>query len=195
MHVISGPWWSWLLRGIAAIVFGVLAMLWPGITFLAFVAMFAAYALIDGVLHLTAAFRAPQGQPRWLLALQGILGIAVAALTFVWPGITALALLFLIGAWAIVGGAMRIALAIQLRKVIVGEWLLGLSGVMSIIFGVLVYVVPVAGVVGVAFMVGFYAIVLGIVMMSLAIRLRRFERTVGAAKGPQRVSPPQERAA
>ena len=195
MHVISGPWWSWLLRGIAAIVFGVLAMLWPGITFLAFVAMFAAYALIDGVLHLTAAFRAPLGQPRWLLALQGILGIAVAALTFVWPGITALALLFLIGAWAIVGGAMRIALAIQLRKVIVGEWLLGLSGVMSIIFGVLVYVVPVAGVVGVAFMVGFYAIVLGIVMMSLAMRLRRFERTVGAAKGPQRVSPPQERAA
>ncbi len=195
MHVISGPWWSWLLRGIAAIVFGVLAMLWPGITFLAFVAMFAAYALIDGVLHLTAAFRLPQGQPRWLLALQGILGIAVAALTFVWPGITALALLFLIGAWAIVGGAMRIALAIQLRKVIVGEWLLGLSGVMSIIFGVLVYVVPVAGVVGVAFMVGFYAIVLGIVMMSLAMRLRRFERTVGAAKGPQRVSPPQERAA
>src|SRR3954453_522043 len=106
MRVISGPWWSWLLRGIAAIVFGVLAMVWPGITFLAFVAMFAAYALIDGVLHLTAAFRAHQGQPRWLLALQGILGIAVAALTFVWPGIPALGLLFLIGAWAIVGGAM-----------------------------------------------------------------------------------------
>ena len=125
MHVISGPWWSWLLRGIAAIAFGVLAMVWPGITFLAFVAMFAAYALVDGALHLAAAFRAPQGQPRWLLALQGILGIAVAALTFVWPGITALALLFLIGAWAILGGAMRIALAIQLRKVIVGEWLLG----------------------------------------------------------------------
>jgi uncharacterized membrane protein HdeD (DUF308 family) len=195
MPVISGPWWSWLLRGIAALAFGVLAILWPGITFLVFVAMFAAYALVDGIIHLAASFRAAGGQPRWLLAFQGILGVAVAILTFMWPGITALALLFLIGAWAIVGGAMRIALAIQLRKVIAGEWLLALSGVMSIIFGVLVYLVPVAGVVGVAFMVGFYAIVLGIVMMSLAMRLRRFERTVGAAKGPQRVSPPQERAA
>jgi len=194
MHVISGPWWSWLLRGIAAIVFGVLAMLWPGITFLAFVAMFAAYALIDGALHLAAAFRAPQGQPRWLLALQGILGVAVAALTFVWPGITALALLFLIGAWAIVGGAMRIALAIHLRKVIVGEWLLGLSGVMSIIFGVLVYLVPVAGVVGVAFIVGFYAITLGVVMVGLATRLRRFERSLESSRGPQKISP-QQRAA
>src|SRR5436305_5231802 len=194
MHVISGPWWSWLVRGIAAIVFGVLAMLWPGITFLAFVAMFAAYALIDGVLHLTAAFRAPQGQPRWLLALQGILGIAVAALTIMWPGITALALLFLIGAWAIVGGAMRIALAIQLRKAIAGEWLLGLSGVMSILFGVLVYLVPVAGVVGVAFIVGFYAITLGVVMLGLATRLRRFERFLESSRGAQKISP-QQRAA
>jgi uncharacterized membrane protein HdeD (DUF308 family) len=156
--------------------------------------MFAAYALIDGVLHLTAAFRAHQGQPRWLLALQGILGIAVAALTFVWPGITALGLLFLIGAWAIVGGAMRIALAIQLRKVIVGEWLLGLSGVMSIIFGVLVYLVPVAGVVGVAFIVGFYAITLGVVMVGLATRLRRFERSLESSRGAQKVSS-QQRAA
>src|SRR5947199_10831982 len=98
MHVISGPWWSWLVRGIAAIVFGVLAVLWPGIPFLAFVAVFAAYALIDGVLHLTADFRAPQGQPRWLLALQGILGIAVAALTMTWHGSNALPLLFLTGA-------------------------------------------------------------------------------------------------
>jgi len=193
MHV-SGSWWSWLLRGIAAVVFGVLAILWPGITFLAFVAMFAAYALIDGVLHLTSAFRAQRGQPRWLLALQGILGIGVAVLTFVWPGITALALLFLIGAWAIVGGAMRIALAIQLRKVIAGEWLLGLSGVMSIIFGVLVYLVPVAGVVGVAFIVGFYAITLGVVMMSLAFRLRKFERSLESSRASQKISP-QQRAA
>jgi uncharacterized membrane protein HdeD (DUF308 family) len=193
MHV-SGSWWSWLLRGIAAVVFGVLAILWPGITFLAFVAMFAAYALIDGVLHLTSAFRAQRGQPRWLLALQGILGIAVAVLTFMWPGITALALLFLIGAWAIVGGVMRIALAIQLRKVIAGEWLLGLSGVMSIIFGVLVYLVPVAGVVGVAFIVGFYAITLGVVMMSLAFRLRKFERSLESSRGTQKISP-QQRAA
>jgi uncharacterized membrane protein HdeD (DUF308 family) len=193
MH-ISGSWWSWLLRGIAAVVFGVLAILWPGITFLAFVAMFAAYALIDGVLHLTSAFRAPQGQPRWLLALQGILGIGVAVLTFMWPGITALALLFLIGAWAIIGGAMRIALAIQLRKVIAGEWLLGLSGVMSIIFGVLVYLVPVAGVVGVAFIVGFYAITLGVVMMSLAFRLRKFERSLESSRASQKISP-QQRAA
>jgi uncharacterized membrane protein HdeD (DUF308 family) len=194
MSVISGPWWSWLLRGVAAIAFGVLAIAWPGITFLVFVAMFAAYALIDGVLHLTSAFRAQRGRPRWLLALQGLLGIGVAVLTFLWPGITALALLFLIGAWAIVGGAMRIALAIQLRKVIAGEWLLGLSGVMSIIFGVLVYLVPVAGVVGVAFLVGFYAIVFGVVMVSLAARLKRFERSLESSRNPQGISP-QQRAA
>ena len=194
MHVISGPWWSWLLRGIAAIVFGVLAILWPGMTFLIFVAMFAAYAFVDGAIHLVASFRAPTGQPRWLLALQGILGVAVAVMTFVWPGITALALLFLIAAWAIVGGALRVALAIHLRKVIAGEWLLALSGVMSIIFGVLVFLVPVAGVIGTAFMVGFYAILLGSVMLTLGIRLRRFERSLEAAKGPRRITP-QQRAA
>jgi uncharacterized membrane protein HdeD (DUF308 family) len=194
MQSVSGPWWSWLLRGIAAVIFGVLAILWPGLTFLVFVAMFAAYALIDGIIHLAASFRANPGSPRWLLGLHGILGIAVAVLTFVWPGITALALLFLIAAYAIVGGAMRIALAIQLRKVIAGEWLLILSGIMSIIFGVLVYLVPAAGVVGVAFMVGFYAILLGTVMMALSARLRRFQRSVEASRGPQKISP-QQRAA
>jgi uncharacterized membrane protein HdeD (DUF308 family) len=113
-------------------------------------------------------------------------------MTFVWPGITALALLFLIAAWAVVGGALRIALAVQLRKVIAGEWLLGLSGVMSIIFGVLVFLVPVAGVIGTAFVVGFYAILLGTVMLTLGIRLRRFERSSEAA--PRRTTP-QQRAA
>jgi uncharacterized membrane protein HdeD (DUF308 family) len=194
MPVISGPWWSWVLRGIAAIAFGVLAILWPGITFLIFVAMFAAYALVDGIIHLVASFRAPTGQPRWLLAVQGILGVAVAVLTFVWPGITALALLALIGAWAIVGGALRVAMAIQLRKVISGEWLLALSGVLSIIFGVLVFIVPVAGVIGTAFMVGFYAILLGSVMLTLGIRLRRFAISSEAAKGPRGITP-QQRAA
>ena len=192
MRVICGPSWSWVLRGIAAIAFGVLAIVWPSITFLIFVAMFAAYALVDGIIHLVASFRAPTGQPRWLLALQGILGVAVAVMTFVWPGITALALLFLIAAWAVVGGALRIALAVQLRKVIAGEWLLALSGVMSIIFGVLVFLVPAAGVIGTAFMVGFYAILLGTVMLTLGIRLRRFERSSEAA--PRRINP-QQRAA
>jgi len=192
MRVICGPSWSWVLRGIAAIAFGVLAIVWPSITFLILVAMFAAYALVDGIIHLVAYFRAPTGQPRWLLALQGILGVAVAVMTFVWPGITALALLFLIAAWAVVGGALRIALAVQLRKVIAGEWLLALSGVMSIIFGVLVFLVPAAGVIGTAFMVGFYAILLGTVMLTLGIRLRRFERSSEAA--PRRINP-QQRAA
>jgi len=192
MRVICGPSWSWVLRGIAAIAFGVLAIVWPSITFLIFVAMFAAYALVDGIIHLVASFRAPTGQPRWLLALQGILGVAVAVMTFVWPGITALALLFLIAAWAVVGGALRIALAVQLRKVIAGEWLLALSGVMSIIFGVLVFLVPAAGVIGTAFMVGFYAILLGTVMLTLGISLRRFERSSEAA--PRRINP-QQRAA
>jgi uncharacterized membrane protein HdeD (DUF308 family) len=191
MPLISGPWWSWLLRGLAAIVFGILAILWPGLTFLVFVAMFAAYALIDGAIHLAASIRAGVGQPRLLLALQGLLGIAVAVLTFVWPGITALALVFLIAAWAIIGGALRIGLAIHLRKVIAGEWLLVLSGTISIIFGVLVFLVPVAGVVGVAYMVSFYAILLGVVLSSLAFRLRRFERSAETLRGPQEISPPR----
>jgi uncharacterized membrane protein HdeD (DUF308 family) len=176
MQSISGPWWSWLLRGIAAIVFGVLAIAWPGLTFLVFVAIFAAYAFIDGSFHLAAGIRARQRQHRWLLVLEGLLGIAIAVLTFVWPGITAVALIFLIAAWAIIGGAMRIGLAIQLRKVIAGEWLLILSGVMSIIFGVLVFLVPAAGVVAIAFIVGVYAMLFGLVMIGLAARLRRFER-------------------
>jgi len=108
----------------------------------------------------------------WATALQGVVGIAAGVLTFMWPGVTALALVIFIGAWAIVTGIFEIAAAIRLRKVIRGEWLLALSGILSVIFGVLVFAFPGAGAVGIAWILGAYSAAAGIILIALGIRLR-----------------------
>src|SRR5260370_8005080 len=108
--VSLGHWWAWLLRGIAAIVFGIIAFVWPGITLVSLVLLFGAYALVDGVIHLVATFRRRVSEPRWLLALEGIVGIAAGILTFRWPAMTAIALTYLIGASSLVSRARCLAL-------------------------------------------------------------------------------------
>src|SRR5262245_2834335 len=160
-----------IIRGLLGIVIGVLAFLWPGLTIVVLVAIFAFYAMFDGAVNLVMGLTGRRGK-WWAVALEGLVGIGAGVITFFWPGITALALIFFIASWAIVTGLLEIAAAIRLRHEITGEWLLMLSGLLSIVFGVLAFAFPGAGAVGIAWIFGFYALTSGIVLVSLGVRLR-----------------------
>jgi uncharacterized membrane protein HdeD (DUF308 family) len=161
-----------LIRGIASIVIGILAIAWPGVTIAVLVGIFGAYAIIDGVTNLFMGFsRERAGGRSWAHVAEGLVGIGAGVLAFLWPGVTALALVLFIAAWAAVTGVFEIVAAIRLRKVIKDEWLLALSGVLSVVFGVLMFAFPGAGAVGIAFVLGFYAIAAGLVLVMLGIRL------------------------
>jgi uncharacterized membrane protein HdeD (DUF308 family) len=170
-----------IIRGIVGVIFGVVAFAWPGVTIAALVVIFGAYAIIDGLMNIVMGItRTPVRRRSWATALQGVVGIIAGVLTFMWPAITALALVLFIGAWALVTGALEIAAAIALRKSIKGEWMLALSGVMSIVFGALVFSFPGAGAVGIAWVLGAYAFAAGLVLISLGARLRATTRLVVA---------------
>jgi uncharacterized membrane protein HdeD (DUF308 family) len=172
--LLARNWWLLALRGLAGVLFGILAFIWPGITLVALVFLFGAFALVNGILSLILAWNAPRGFPRFgSLILGGILGIAAGIITFFLPGITALGLLIMIAAWAIATGILEIVAAIKLRKVITNEWLWVLAGILSLIFGVLLLLQPAAGALVLVWWIGAYALVFGIVLMILAFRLRR----------------------
>ena len=172
LHTLAKNWWLLLLRGICAIMFGILTFVWPGITLLTLVLLYGAYALADGVLSLAEAVMGGAPAPRWWLALVGLLGIAVGILTFAWPGITALVLLLFIAGWAIATGVLQIVGAIRLRKEIDNEWLLIASGVVSVIFGLILVVQPGTGALALLYVIGIYAILYGILLVWLSLRLR-----------------------
>jgi uncharacterized membrane protein HdeD (DUF308 family) len=172
---LTRSWWLLLLRGLVAIAFGILTWAQPGISLASLVLLFGAYCLADGILALwTAITGSRTHESWWLLLLEGLLGIGVGILTFMAPGITALVLLFYISIWAIATGVLEIAAAIRLRKEIRNEWLLLLSGVASVVFGVLLAAQPGAGVLAVLWLIGGYAIVFGVLMLMLAFRTRKF---------------------
>lgn len=165
-------WWVLLVRGLFAVLFGVAAFAWPGPTLVALVFLYGAYALVDGVTALwTGAFARA-----WWLVLSGLLGIAVGVGTFIYPGITAVALFYLIAAWAIIRGVFEIAAAIEFRKEIRGEWVLITGGICSIIFGVVLVAYPAPGVLALVWLIGAYALVFGVVMIVLAFQLRSLPR-------------------
>ncbi len=169
-------WWLVALRGIAAILFGVLAFVWPGITLAVLVILFGAYALVDGILGLIAALRG-ETQHRLALALEGVVSVVAGLVAFVWPGLTALALLYIIAFWAIVTGALEIFAAVRLRRIITNELGLIIGGVLSVLFGIVLLVAPGAGALAVVFLIGAYAIVFGIALLGLAWRLREHSQT------------------
>ena len=165
-------WWTIALRGAVAIAFGILALVSPGTAFLSLVLLFGAYAIIDGVLALVLASR--RVQPRGALIARGLASIAAGIITWVWPGITAFVLLIVIAAWAIVAGVLEIVMAIQMRKQLEGEWLLGLEGVLSIAFGVLLLLSPLGGAIVLGLWIGAWALVLGGMQIGTALRLRSY---------------------
>jgi uncharacterized membrane protein HdeD (DUF308 family) len=182
LHALAKSWWVLLLRGITGIVFGILAFVWPGLTLLTLVVLYGAFALVDGVLSLIAAFTgSAKPVPTWWLVVVGLLGIAAGIVAFVWPGITAIALVLLIGAWALVHGIFEIIGAIQLRKEIDNEWWLILCGALSVVFGLIVLFAPGAGALGLIWAIAAYSIAFGIMFVGLALRLRKHSHDVPAA--------------
>jgi uncharacterized membrane protein HdeD (DUF308 family) len=173
LHALARNWWLLLLRGIAGIVFGVLAFIWPGITLLTMIIFYGAYALIDGIFAILAAFRGGEAQSRWWLILIGILGIAAGLLTFLWPGITALVLALFIGAWSLIHGIFEIVGAIKIRKEIDNEWWLILSGALSVLFGLVMLIMPGAGALALVWVIGAYSIIFGALLVGFAFRLKK----------------------
>ena len=177
---LARNWWLLALRGVAGILFGIGAFVWPGATLAALVLLFGAYVLIDGVVALIAGISMRREMSRWwLIALEGLAGIILGVLTFRSPDVTALVLLTFIAAWSIITGILAIATAVQLRKVIQNEWLQILSGAVSILFGILLIVLPGPGAISIIWLLGSYALLFGILTLMLSFRLRGMRETVG----------------
>jgi uncharacterized membrane protein HdeD (DUF308 family) len=168
---LSRNWWTLALRGLAAVVFGILAFVWPDVTITVLVLFFGAYALWDGVFALIGAYRT-QSDRRWPLVLEGLFGVAAGLFTFFWPGAATLVLLFIIGAWAVLTGIFEIITAVRLREEIEGEWLMLISGVLSVLFGLALFIWPAAGALALTWLIASYAILFGILLIVLGFRLR-----------------------
>jgi uncharacterized membrane protein HdeD (DUF308 family) len=180
VDTLAHNWWAVLLRGIAGILFGIATFFAPAISLAVLVLLFGAYALVDGVLAVISALRHRATNERWwVVLLEGLVGIFAGVVTFAWPHITAIALLYVIAAWALITGALEIAAAIRLRKVIDHEWLMVLSGILSIAFGVLLAMFPGLGALAVVLWIGAYAIIFGVLLVALGFRLRSWERSGG----------------
>jgi uncharacterized membrane protein HdeD (DUF308 family) len=179
-NLMTQNWWAMALRGLVAILFGIAAFMWPGITLWALVALFGAYALVDGIFAVIESFRRDVvGERWWALLFEGFIGIAIGVVTFFWPGLTAMGLLYLIAFWAIVTGAFEIITAIRLRHEIRGEWMMVLIGVLSIVFGLLLVARPLAGALSVVLVIGAFVFAMGALMIALAFKLRSMMRPGG----------------
>ena len=181
MVILIGNWWSFVLRGLVGVLFGLLTLFSPGMALATLVYVFGFYAIADGVFNIVAAFRrdattTAASQPWWALLLSGIVGILAGVGTLVYPGITAFALLYVIATWAVITGILEIAAAVRLRRQIQGEWLLALTGVMSVVFGVFIAIFPGPGALAVLAWIGAFATVYGILLISLGFRLRSWTR-------------------
>lgn len=180
---LSHNWWVVVLRGLAGMAFGLVTFFAPGISLAALVLVFGAYAFADGVLAIISAIRREHpGNRWWLLLLEGIAGIAAGVVTLLWPGITALVLLYVIAAWALVTGVLEIAAAIRLRKAIKGEWLLILSGILSVALGVMLVLWPGPGALALVIWIGAYAFVFGALLLALGLRLRSLRPSTGTSR-------------
>jgi uncharacterized membrane protein HdeD (DUF308 family) len=181
--------WGWIaLRGVAALLFGILTLISPGISLAVLVLWFGAYAVADGVFTMVAAIANRRGEPHWMaLLFGGLVSLAAGVITWLMPGITALVLVYIIAIWAIVRGVAEIATAIRLRQVMTGEWLLVLAGVLEVAFGVLLVLRPGVGALAVVLWIGAYAVVTGIVLIGLAFRLRAWGRGRGVGAIPRPV--------
>lgn len=173
MRILARNWWAMALRGLFAVIFGIVAIVWPGLTLSALIIIFGAYALVDGVFAIVSAIRRAGEYSRWwMLLIEGVIGVGAGIIAIVWPGLTALALLYIIAFWAILTGAFEITAAIRLRREIETEWFLGLGGLLSILFGIILIIFPGSGALALTWLIGAYAIIFGIALIVLGLRLR-----------------------
>jgi uncharacterized membrane protein HdeD (DUF308 family) len=180
LALMAKNWWVIALRGVAAILFGILTIGWPQISLLGIIYLFGAYALVDGISSILAAVRGdpPTRGHGLLIAIIGFAGVIAGLIAFVNPSLTALTLLYVIGAWAIVVGVTQVYAAYRLRKEIEGEWLLAIGGIASVAFGILVLVAPGAGALSVLALIATFAIIFGVSLLALAWRLRKLHNAV-----------------
>lgn len=179
-ELLSRSWWMLASLGVLAMLFAILAIVWPGLTLLALVALFATYALFGGVMWIIGAVRHRRSDTDWrLILLLGLVNIAAGIIAVMYPELTALALVFLMGAYALATGVLEIVAAIRLRRVIRGEWLMILAGIVSIVFGVLVFLFPGAGALALVWLISFYAALTGALLLALAFRARKWAGAPG----------------
>lgn len=182
MMFLARNWWVFLLRGVFALVFGIAAISFPASAFLSLVLIFGAFALVDGIFALISAFRSEaRTENWWWIILEGLLGIVVGLITLIQPASMAQAMILIIAIWAFVSGVFKIVTAIQLRKLIVGEFWMILGGIFSILFGVLIAADPIGGAFAVGFIIGIYAVLFGVTMVALSLRLRTHNARHSAA--------------
>ncbi len=175
--LLAQNWWAVALRGAFAILFGLLTFVMPGVTIATLVILFAAYMLVDGAFGIVAAIRAAQKHERWgLLVLEGVANILAGAVALLWPAITVLVFVYLVAIWSIVSGALMTVAAFRLN-LDHGRWMLVVAGVFSIIFGVLLFIGPIAGAVVLTLYLGAYALVFGVMLLAVAFRLRQRQTT------------------
>jgi uncharacterized membrane protein HdeD (DUF308 family) len=162
------------LRGVIAIAFGVVALAWPDLTVTALVLLFGAFVLVDGLANLALAVSFPveARHRRKALLVEGVAGVLVGAITFAWPSITGLALLWIIALWALVTGLLEIAAAIRLRRALRGDWILALVGILSVIFGVFLLITPGEGALVITWVIGWYAVFFGVLLLVFAWRVK-----------------------
>jgi uncharacterized membrane protein HdeD (DUF308 family) len=176
MTTLAKNWWLIVLRGVLAILFGLSAFLWPGLTLLVLITMFGVYAIVDGVVALVSGVKQVKNSPRWwVFLLEGLVSIGAGVAALIWPGLATAVLLGLIAGWAIITGVFEIIAAVRLRREINNEWLLMLGGLLSILFGVALIMWPTAGGLTLVWIMGSYALVFGVLLIALGFRLRNRE--------------------
>ena len=183
LGLVARDWWVFAIRGIAALVFGVLAFIWPETTLTVLVFLFGAYVLVDGISLLIALARGDALARRhaWAVGIMGVLGIVAGIVTFAWPGLTALSLLYLVAFWAIAMGTFQVIAAVVLRRELEGEFWMALGGVASIVFGAFLIVSPGAGLLSLVWLVGLWAVVFGVSSLSLAYRLHGIDAALSTS--------------
>jgi uncharacterized membrane protein HdeD (DUF308 family) len=177
VRALTRHWWVVLLRGVLAILFGIMAYAWPGVTLAILVLLWGAYALTDGIFEVIAGVRA-----RWgALIVLGVLGILAGVVAFVWPGITAITLVWIFAFWAIVAGVLQVSAAIRLRREVQGEWLWIVSGLCTAVLGVLLLISPGAGALSLVWLIASLAVAWGILLVMLAFKLKGLGARTGVA--------------
>ena len=190
LSLVSRDWWVYAVRGIAAILFGIMALIWPGPTLAVLILLFGAYAFVDGVALLVALARGDvlARSHKWITGIMGAFGIIVAIVTLIWPGMTALTLLYLVAIWAITMGILQIASAIEFRREIDGEFFVVLGGIFSIVFGGLLVAFPGTGLLSLVWLVGFWAELFGFSSLGIAYRLHGIDRDLNKQSSVHKLS-------
>ncbi|HEY7180303.1 MAG TPA: HdeD family acid-resistance protein [Blastocatellia bacterium] len=189
-NLVTQNWWAIELRGFAAVLFGIATFMWPGVTLSVLAPLFGAYAMINGIFAVIEGFRSDVSQERWRpLLLEGAVSIVLGVMTFAWPGLTAMGLLFLIAFWAIMTGVFEIITAIRLRREIRGEWVMALIAILSMAFGLLLLAYPGPGALSVFLLIRAFVFAIGALMIALALKLRSLRRPGGEAPPVRHAAP------